>query len=380
MTTGLLYEPRAFWSVARVNTAQPSPRRPPFTVQFPREHFLNGEKFPITLTRALIAPINYFFQRYTAPGPLGPSNFRNDGASAIERTRLVIGAPQRQYYLRSPGHTQGLSPRPSYTPNLPVGAGQSARPSSLWGISRWAFDKPMLIPKLGDLEFDLSGTVEPTGLIPGVVFPNPPRPRAYVKFEETQAGLFNGNARVQDFLLNSWGPNAQGGDPTQRPLWGYDGFGAPGQGGSAAWPRTSRFSARRYGAENPTSSGSIPVRGFTVMIDQISYDESILAQAGALIDPRSVLSPLALNIGARARMRNGGTGAYWWREGAPLALVCPTITPAQVYDLPEPITIGPGDRLDLEMTTPGPVVGQQGAIDSVYQIGVSLCGYAAIEA
>ena len=48
----------------------------------------------------------------------------------------------------------------------------------------------------------------------------------------------------------------------------------------------------------------------------------------------------------------------------------------------EPITLGPGDRLDLEVTTPGPVTiaGEEEPINSVYQIGVSLCGYASIEA
>jgi hypothetical protein len=79
-------------------------------------------------------------------------------------------------------------------------------------------------------------------------------------------------------------------------------------------------------------------------------------------------------------MRNGGTGAYWWREGAPLALVCPTITPAQVYDLPEPITLGPGERLDVEVSSPGPTPMGEESIDSIYQIGVGLCGYASIEA
>jgi hypothetical protein len=376
MTAGLLYEPRALWSLARIESGASQPRRPPFTVRLPRDHFLNGEKYPITITKALVCPVNYQADTYRDNGPFTAANFRNDGVSAVERTRLVISAPQRQYYMRQPGHPQGLTPRPSYTP-VPPGAsfGTPDGVSSLWGLSRWKFDKPMLIPKLGDLEFDLSAITSPAN-IPGVVA-GTLEPRAYVHFEETRAGLFNGNSRDTERLVMAY--YGSGGSAAGAPF-PSDGFGFNAvQGGPILWPPTTRFSARRYGAENPTSDGSIPVTGFSVLIDQIQYDDGILGAPWAAI-LGSVISPLSLRVACRARMRNGGTGAYWWRDGAPLALVCPTITPAQVYDLPEPITLGPGERLDVEVSAPGPVVIGENAIPSIYQIGVGLCGYASIEA
>jgi hypothetical protein len=369
----LLYEPRAFWSLARVDTSQPQPR-PPFTVRLPANDFLNGEKYPITLTKALIAPINYTFSRFSNGDPLSAANFRNCGVAAVENPRVVISAPQRQYYLRNPGHSQVTTPRPSDTPNNPGSAfGTPDYASSLWGLTRWKFDKPMVIPRLGDLEFDLSSYTVP----PGVAAP--PIAAAQIHFEEHGGNLFGGNARQSErFLLNMYN-NVAGGTPPFPP----DGFGPAGPAYTqlATWPATQRFSAKRYAAENPSSDGSIPVTAFSVMIDQQAHDDTI---EGSLLAPLpgSVLSPLSLRVAARARMRNGGTGSWWWRQGAPLALVCPSVTPAQVYDLPEPITLGPGDRLDLEVTAPGPVTiaGEEQPINSVYQIGVSLCGYASIEA
>jgi len=373
----LLYEPRAFWSVARVDTASAQPR-PPFTVRLPANDFLNGEKYPVTLTKVLVAPINYTFSRYSDPNPtLTAANFRNCGVAAVEFPRVVVSAPQRQYYLRNPGHPQVTTPRPSDTPNNPGAAfGTPDYASSLWGLTRWQFDKPMIIPRLGDLEFDLSTFTLP----PGLAGP-PVDPRATLHFEEVGGNLFGGNARQsQQINLKSYN-NTLGGTPPFPP----DGFGPSAylQSILATWPSDQRFSAKRYAAENPSSDGSIPVTAFSVMIDQIVYDFGINEGGpGVLPNPGSVVTPLSLRVAARARMRNGGTGSWWWRQGAPLALVCPTITPAQVYDLPEPITLGPGDRLDLEVTAPGPVAipEQEQVTNSVYQLGVSLCGYASIEA
>jgi|688.fasta_scaffold202489_1 hypothetical protein len=370
----LLYEPRAFWSLARVDTSQEQPR-PPFTVRLPANDFLNGEKYPVTLTKALVAPINYTFSRYSDANPLTAANFRNCGAAAVEQARVVISAPQRQYYLRNPGHPQVTTPRPSDTPNNPgVAFGTPDYASSLWGLTRWQFDKPMIIPKLGDLEFDLSSYSVP----PGVLVP--PFAAATVHFEEAGGNLFGGNARQSGFLPLAIYNTVTGGTPP-FPVDGFGAFG-PAYAQLATWPSDQRFTAKRYAAENPSSDGSIPVTGFNVMIDQQIHDDRIAGQIPS--NPGSVVSPLSLRVAARARMRNGGTGSWWWRQGAPLALVCPTITPAQVYDLPEPITLGPGDRLDLEVSTPGPTVitveGEPVIVNSVYQLGVSLCGYASIEA
>lgn len=369
---GLLYEPRAFWSIARVDTSAIQPR-PPRRVRFDRNHFMNGEKFPVTLTKLLVAPVNYTFQVYEDADPLSTANFRNCGVAALEFSDLIIGAPQRQFYIRNPASVRMFTPQPSYTPPSAGVNGIPGNSSSLWGLTRWAFDKPMVIPKLGDLELDL-GSFTQDGTLLGAA----PRPAAQVLFEELGSGLLDGAGRVSPgFVLNSYVPPAGGAYtfPFQP-----DGFGPPVQGSTnQVWPPTQRLSARRYGAENPTRDGAIPVSGFSIMIDQRDYDADVAANHVPAITT-GIVSPLALNVPVRARMRNGGTGAYWWRQGAPLALVSPTITPAQVYELPQPITLGPGDRLELEMTVPGPVTIQSVPVGSIYQLGVSFTGYAAIEA
>lgn len=372
-TPGFLYEPRAFWSVGRIESAASRASRPPNVLQLPRADFTNGERFPVTLTKVCIAPVNYNFDRYSdaAAPPLTTANFRNCGVAALEFPGLVIAAPQRQYYAARPGHLQGLTPEPSYTPAVAGQNGSPAFASSLWGLSRWQFDHAMHIPRLGDLDFELSSIA-----VDGTLVGAPAAPTAAVLFEEAKQGLFGGQGRSTLFQIREWVGPASYTFP-----FGPDGFGAPTQGNTGAvWPPTSRFSARRYGAENPTSDGSIPVTGFSVMIDQITYDANTFAGHVPAPAAGSVLAPLAFRIAARARMRNGGTGAFWWRQGAPLALVTPTITPAQVYTLVKPITLGPGDSLSLELSVPPPVVIGEDSIPSIYQVGVSLTGFAAIEA
>jgi hypothetical protein len=89
-----------------------------------------------------------------------------------------------------------------------------------------------------------------------------------------------------------------------------------------------------------------------------------------------------LKTGVRARTTNGGSNAWWWRndhEGwAPVALVTPDITPANVYRLPKPITLEQGDGFELELEVPGPIVIEDTLIEPTYTVGVSFTGYATI--
>ena len=112
------------------------------------------------------------------------------------------------------------------------------------------------------------------------------------------------------------------------------------------------------------------------MIDQIDFDEGVQAQPAPF--PGSPITPYSQRLGCRARTTNGGTNQWWWRPGAPLALMSPTITPASVMELQQPIKLGPGDSLELEVTAPNPVV-LAPQIDPTFQFGVSLTGYAIIE-
>lgn len=377
MLDGFIYEPRAFWSVGRVELFEAT-ARPPNVVQLNREHFYNGEKYPITLLYACVCAPGYVFDTFLADAVvvLDPSNFRNDAVSQMEFGSLRIAARQRQHYAKNAGLVQMLTPRPRWEPSRQDVAGnEDAADSSLYNVFRWDYDAPMVIPARGDLEYELSTWLSPGGAL----FPDPPAfdppPHAQIMFQELGTGPFGSNARISpNMVLNATSTPAS----WTAALWGADGFGSavpPQNTLPGVWNAAQRFTATQYARQNKTSDGSVPVTGVGVMIDQQDYDTDIAAQAAGT----GRVASLGTRIGTRARMRHGGTGAWWWREGAPLALVSPHRTVAQVFEFRRPLTLQPGDSLEVELTFPtAPTVGQSPAY-SINQLGVSVCGHAAIE-
>lgn len=374
---GILYEPRAFWDVARVRTnVNPSAR-----VVLNRQNFLNGEPFPVTLTKLLMAPVNFKWREHVqAAAPTTVTTYRADGASSLLTARVQLSVPQRQHYSRRVLVTAGYTARPTWEPQIrnSTGAGglnlQFA--SSLWNTCRWQFRRPMILPKLGTVEFDLASIVtldaalDATPPAFSIVFDEGPPPGTPAPGRLLLPG--NGRLRPRTTLV----VRSQSALP---PLFGADPFGDGGGTPGSAWDAQNRFSAEQFDQQNANASGSGPLQGFAVHFDQIDFDATLNANdvdAGANNNP---ISPIALRIPCRARTRNGGTGHWWWRPGAPLALVCPTITPAQVYKLPVPITLQPGDSIEVELQTPLASTVDGNLINKTYQLGLSLTGYAAIE-
>jgi hypothetical protein len=379
---GLLYEPRAFWSVHQVNTAD----NPGGRIVLPREHFLNGEPYPINLTHLTFAPINYTFREFENGAPVDAATYHNCMAGGL-RSDILIGAPQRQSYARQVLRIPSWTARPRWEPQISGTATPWA--SSLWNTTRWDFDHSMIIPEQGSMEFQLSCITPPTGVFdPPVanpefsvgIYEGPPPGKA-----APGALLMPGNMRIGQQKTMRYA-----GTVVRPPPFEGDGFGiapivaTPGKPGVATqlWPTDQQLSAREYDAQNATQAGSTPVTGFGVHIDQIDYDDTVINTnlIGALGAPAGQpITPLSLRTGVRARMHNGGTGNWWWRPWAPLALVSPSMTPAQVYKFPVAITLGPGDNLEIELQTPGPVNIEGNDIDPLYQVGIGMCGYAAIE-
>lgn len=373
---GVIYEPRAFWSVARID--QSGPDLPFARIDLPREHFFNGEPYPINLTHMIVSGINYIMDEYDAGvvPPNSAADFRNSRTAAQEFMRLSIAAPWRQYYTRKhfplPAWFGRSNDGPSFETERVVGGIHSA---SVYNTARWTFDKPMTLPRLGDLEFEFGSITLPPFAAAAT------QPTARIGFHEkaVAADLWPGDVRTSpqagfpiEFILNT--PPAWGGPSA------FDGF---GQGVLATttqqYPSTSKLTAKRYGDQSPGATGSKLVSGFTVAVDQVAYDAEIDAQSP---NPgtSNVVAPISTRLPTRARMRNGGTGAWWWREGAPLSLVTPSRTPSYVRQLPEGFTLVPGGQLDLSLEVPPPVdFGGSTPIGAVYQIGVSFCGYAIIE-
>ena len=379
---GLLYEPRAFWSVGTIDTTAAHAGTQQLVL--PRNDFLNGEKYPITLTKLTFLPVNYFFQRLQAA--IGPGGYHLVADASFNEAQILISAPQRQQTSREPIRIMGHTAKPTWEPEITTSLGGAAGvtplayASSLWNVCRWDFDFPMLIPPRGGLELGFSGITIPSVWLGD----QPDMPLTVAVYEgpqpkTTQGGelLFPGNLR----------------EARRVPVWAVPSQVAPFIQPEAAvlpakaagftasiiqtWQPETMLTGGAFKRQNANAASAVanPVTGFAVHIEQIDYDDEYEALAPGVVVQNSILTRIA----ARARMTDGGTKAWWWRPGAPLALVCPTITPALVYELPEPITLGPGDDLEIEINTPGPVTVDGNPETPVYQVGVGLCGYAAIE-
>jgi len=370
---GILYEPRAFWSVTQVNLED----NPTGRVVLSREDFRNGEKWPVTLTHLLVAPINYALRSFASGSPTDPGNYHLGAASVLNFARLLVSAPQRQGYARRVIPATAFTPRPRWEPRT-----NNPQAAALWNAVRWDFDHPMVMPRQGTLELQLSSVGYPAGLqsnVPEIDFSvivneGPP---AGSNAPGT-AGVWPGNARIHPrspvFLgsPNRGWPGVFPADPV-----GNDPQPASPFATSIVWPPQMQLSAREYDSQNVTNAGSVPTTGFAVAIDQLGLDDVFDANTpvGGFVSG----TPLSMRMAARARTRNGGTGHWWWRPGAPLALVTPTITPAQVYRLPTPITLAPGDTLEVELQAQRPVPFGEQTLDTLTTFGVSFTGSAAIE-
>lgn len=105
------------------------------------------------------------------------------------------------------------------------------------------------------------------------------------------------------------------------------------------------------------------------------------------VPPRTVMNTanhLAYSAYSRARTVSGGSGAWWWRQGAPLAICMPTITPCPVFEFKQPFVLDLGDQLDVDATIDKlyPGIGTVDPGDVAYashRLYVSFIGYACIK-
>jgi hypothetical protein len=358
---GLIYEPRSFWDVKRV-TATSETQAVFFDT---RNAFLNGERYPVEISEISLAPINYMAQ-----ANLAPLNGRFSGGSCFEVAKATIAVRQRQNYSRfamdlrsySPSRTQ--APQTSYYSD---GTNDLTNASSLFGVCHKRFDRPFVLPQFGSAELQLStyyGAAPAGGAA---------QPVAFSAAWYEAGGLQEGSMRVlnQRALLDATTPESA--------LYGAN---IPNAGEfpslvatPATFPPQHLFTAKDFRAQSPTGQGSQRFSGVAVHIDQIAYDGNFSGGAFPPID--ASMTPLSLRAGCRIRSVDGGSKADWWRPGAPIALVFTHVTPAQVYKLPRPITLMPGDQLEVELNIPAQTPADVNA--ETYSIGIAFNGYAAIE-
>lgn len=384
-TDHFVHEPRVLWTVQRVRAAASGLTSQTARVTVPREHFYNGSSYPLTLNKLLISGIGYAFRSFQ-PDPLtvATQNEVHAAASAIGYANIFLSWPYSRNY-------QSRQFRIAAEPALPVseaGMMYSTTPysSGLLGLCRWDFDRAYRLPRASTIAIDVSGwntqdigTADLTDV------------DAYstVLINETSTGRFGGNSRLRPRLpvpkLRSEAAAIAEGAfyPKVTDVLPPD-LGFPPQGGpeTATFPANGVWTAKNFNRQE-TNRGQPESHfsGFAIQLDQIGVDDAIQETAGAPYVGQP-LAPLSMRVGCRAKTTNGGTNMDWWRPGAPVALVCPTQTPAQVYELDIPIVLGRGESITIELEVPiGPTVSVDGSPAQVrpyYNIGVSLAGYATI--
>lgn len=384
LDAGPLYEPRALWEIFSIDTSVEQPVGPQRVLSTPR-FWKNGSKHSVTLTHLLLAPVGYLLREVEANAPLSLETFDN-AMGIINKMQVQIQAPFRQYFTRQAISVPSFSGSPAGEPSMRYGRFLTqAASSGPLGISRWMFPKPYWLPRKGAVRFELSAVPNSRMLnnFPGVLtpyevafneqYPNGGRFRMASRSQQGTVPLtVDGNANVWPTGPNATPLDAFGPSATPSPLQSASAWPAGGAFRGADWKRqeTGRGVTRGW------------LDGFTVHLDQIAYDAILEAQI-PLFHPTVTslrVAPLSLRVGTRCKTTNGGTQEWWWRPGAPLGLVCPTITPAAVHVLDQPITLAQGDSLELEIQSPAPItIPQVGPLSPTYNIGASLCGYASVE-
>lgn len=362
---GFLYEPRAFWDT-NSQTVEPGDR--PDNVQFDSDNFYNGSKYPIVLTGITFEPaLGLIQESMSLRGLL-------DG-------RVRIASSGNQYLTRDGVPLRMLLGEQSYEPPSPYAAtpnlGGGFVPQTglwgpylgpLWGVSGWDFHHPLMLPKDGAVSFSLGSRITMSAVDIGVV--------AELQFFETgDSGndFFKGNTRAFRVPFIEYTANA---GPWSLPVGGGK---APGA--TPVWPPQGTLTGTAFRRQGASSAGSSQLRGFSLMVDQRAYDD---VSSGFAPNPaNSAFASVANAIPVRVQTSGCGTQEAWWRDGAPLSLVSPTRGPALTGKLPVPITLQPGDGLDVEMLFDSVAVTREATFFdpelSGLSIGLSFTGFAAIE-
>lgn len=365
---GFLYEPRAFWDVAIL---RPPIARPASRTVLDSDKFYNGSKYPVVLTHLIFDPaVSQISAVQASRGFMdGVIRLTSSGNQPVTRGPVP---------LRSLLSGVSFEPPSPYNPIpvtgvVPQGGIWGDYPGPLWNVSQWDFCHPLVLPKDGAVTFSIGARIE-ADFLPAI---DTPPVVVYAQFNEggdTNNDFYKGNARsfiepgqFRTTNVSTWGTIAGGG-----------GEFSGGAGVAQPFPPSGVFTGRAYQRQNITQAGSTLLRGFSVMFDQRAFDIAAQAEFPAPTDTAS--QSCASRTPVKAKTSGCGTQESWWRDGAPLSLVSPTRTPALVGKLQMPITLQPGDGLDVELAFGTSSSEPVGLRPTGVNFGISLCGFAAIEA
>jgi hypothetical protein len=373
---GFYYEPRALWSATLSRTSSNL-----YSVSTPIDPntLYNGEKYPIIFTHVIM--------QWVTEGGL-TTTVQRAGAS-IGLSIATAGGPRYSKHYAP----MLLEPVPAAEPLDP--ASFATNPMLLTAnptwyrptVNRcaWDFELPPVLPADAMLEIQLGARVPtlvdttaatPTADINLYTPTAPGTPANWPQMTYTrqavsiaQLSVAAATQRYQPYADALTQFLTSGGElpPTITFYAGYTG-GAEAQNYPPGQQLSPREMLRQKASYNvPTNLG-----GLAITFDERSIDETSRATAG----------PLSMTTPVKVRTRNAGTQAYWWRDGAPLSIVSPTMTPAFASRLSRPLTLAPGEAFDVQL--------QQGVLNAPLGIGedddlntffyISFCGYAAVEA
>lgn len=369
-----VYEPRVLWtmqSVASSLTAVTS-------VTANKDHFRNGGRWPIRLTHLLVSPVGYSLREFEGQTPTTLATFQCAG-SIISLIDFIISSPFSLHWMHFNMRMLAdlceptMNPAPSSSSTTLNGQDSNnfRFVSDLFGVTRWGFEIPYDIPQKGAIQFDLSHAPLTNGIASSKTV------LSEILFDE-ECDAFNGHGRHRPRTAMPYAATVSGdpvypAGPMPTPV---DAFGSSNGTSGTFWNTAGHFQSQDFRAQNANrGKPKTGVRGFNVHIDQITFDDTVQGGAKAGFP----LTPMSQRMSCRARSVGCGTGEWWWREGAPLALVCPTITPAMVCRLPDPIWLGPGEDLKVEMTVPKGVTINQHELAPTYNFGMSFAGYAVVD-
>lgn len=364
-----LHEPRALWTVQRIEAPASAADQGGRRVRVDKDHFRNVSRYPITLTHLCVAAINYTFREWVGnTPPVGVEDVHNS-AVVQNLVKVYVTAPYSMPITRKDMVFGAQCALPTAEPSMRPSAPNA---SGLWGVSRWTFDRPMRLPRTSNVQYDLASYTWPD-------IPDLKGHGVYsaVQFEEEHTGMLGGNSRLRERQALV----ALSNDKPMNALFEPDGFGAGLANivSQVAWHQNGLFPSKTW-KKQETSRGQdwTSFTGYAVLIDQIDYDQGFVDDTVAPYS-EAPLCPLSMRVGTRARLRAGGSGEWWWRPGAPLCLVTPTMTPAVVYRLPMPVQLGPGEELEVEVEAPPGPQTDCGLFQPEYQVGLSMVGWASIE-
>lgn len=395
------YEPRVLWGAIGLYQ-NPDPTRDEtfgvFLLPPNYNDYLNGGRWPIVLTKVIAHAMH-------------TTGYPESAAHFINRLPIEIGLASGLRY--SLGEiAPGFAVRPMATAREPLDPLNDAPALMSLGrdfvdprtitrdvqnTMRWDFDQPCVLPAAALMEVTLSGrvpTVFDTSAVPveidtnfyaaapkeGANFPG----SAYTKQRAVMPQLTVDAANMR--YQNLFGSFSTTGGEGSFPFAPFNGF--FGGASTQVYPQELTFTSKQMVEQKATFVLPTKLRGMSVTIDQRALDDEFQYAEGVPL-PGSLLSTTL----ARVRSRNGGTGAYWWRDGLPLAAAFPTQTPGMVSDLARPMVLQPGEALRVTVPPQVPFRGTppgEWALPAVSPPGqspfpqavvyLSFTGYAVVEA